>query len=131
MFLSTICQILLTYKIIFFIQFTLEGTIRRYYYLIQINMASIIEVNPEYISNNLYWCVFLAKHPDDNTKSNKLCRWWTDWYMYTRCYKSDDIIYGKRILVRPNTIPCSIKFFPMSYLTTSQRQRFCVFGRTF
>ena len=31
--------------------------------------------------------------------------------MYTRCFKSDDSVYGKRILVRPNTIPCSIKFF--------------------
>ena len=79
-------------------------------YLIQIDVESTMEVNLNYISKKLYWCVFLAKHLRDNKKSNKLCRYWTDWYRYTRCSKLDDIVYEKRVLVKPNTIPCSINF---------------------
>ena len=86
------------------------------WYLIQIDMESTMEVNPDYISNNLYWCVFLAKHPDNNKQINGLCIWWPDWYRYTRCFKSDDVVYGKRILVRTNTIPCSIIYYQWATL---------------
>lgn len=73
-----------------------------HWYLIQVDMYLTMEGNPEYISNNLLWCVFLVKHPDDNKVSNKLCRRWPDWYRYTRCPKLDDIIYGKQALIRSN-----------------------------
>ena len=73
-----------------------------------------MDVNPDYISNNLFWCVFLAKHPDDVKKSDKLCRWWPDWYKYKRCPKSDDVLYGERVLIRPNTISFSTKLVQWS-----------------
>ena len=95
---------------LFFIQFTPEGTMRRRWYLIQIDIESTMEVNPDFLSNNLYWCIFLARHPNDNKKSDEFCRWWPDWYRYTHCPKSDDIIYGHRILIRSNILPCSKKF---------------------
>ena len=54
--------------------------------------------------------MLLASHPNDKTKSDEYCRWWPDWYKYNRCSISDDILYGRRTLIRPNTTPCSTKF---------------------
>lgn len=42
---------------------------KRRWYLIQVDMESTREVNPEYASNGEYWCVFLAKHHDNIKKS--------------------------------------------------------------
>ena len=64
----------------------------------------------QYVSNNLFWCVFLAKYPDNVKKSDELCRWWPDWCRYKRYPKSDDVLYGERVLIRPSTIPCSTNF---------------------
>ena len=88
----------------------------RRWYLIQVDMESTLEANPDFITNNLYWCVFLARYPDDNKRSDELCRWWTDWYRYTRCQTSDNIIYGSRVLIRPNTIPFATKFIQWATL---------------
>ena len=38
---------------------------KRQWCLIQVDMESTREVNPEYASNGEYWCVFLANHPED------------------------------------------------------------------
>ena len=101
---------------LFFIQYTLENTMRRQWYLIQVDMQSTREVNVDFATNGEYWCVFLSRHPHDEKKSDTLCRWWPDWYMYSHCLKSNDIIYGDRILIRPSTIPCSSKFIQWSML---------------
>jgi hypothetical protein len=101
---------------LFFIEFTPEGTLRRRWYLIQVDIPSTIEVNPDFASNHLYWCVFLAKHPTDISKSDEYSRWWPDWYKYDRCPSTDDIIYGQRVLIKPNTIPCSSIFIQWSTL---------------
>lgn len=95
---------------LFFIQFTPEGTLRRRWYLVQIDIPSTMQVNPYYLSNNLYWCIFLARHPADIKTGDRFCRWWPDWYKYTTCPQSNTIIYGKRYLVRPNVTPCSAKY---------------------
>ena len=60
---------------LFFIQFTLEGTICRRWVLIQLVMDSTREINLQYITNGEYFCIFLARHPGDTNKSNELCRW--------------------------------------------------------
>lgn len=72
---------------LFFVQYTPEGTLRPRWYLVQVDMESTLEVNPGYATNNVCWCVFLARHPDDHKKSDELCRWWPDWYRYRRCPK--------------------------------------------
>ena len=103
---------------LFFVQYTPEGTLRARWYLIQVDMESTLEVNPHYATDSLYWCVFLARHPDDNKKSDELCRWWPDWYRYKTCVQTNDIIYGDRILIRPNAIPCKTKFIQWATLLT-------------
>ena len=89
---------------------------RRRWCLIQVDIESTLEINPSFASNSPYWCVFLAHHPDDHTKSDELCRWWPDWYRYTTCRKTKDIIYGTRVLIRPCSIPCATKFVPWETL---------------
>ena len=54
--------------------------------------------------------MFLAKHPDDQGKSDKFRIWWTEWYTYTNIKNSQEIIYNKRILIRPNTCTDSKKY---------------------
>ena len=39
---------------IFFIQYTPEGTLRRRWHLIQVDMESTLEVNPDFATNGLY-----------------------------------------------------------------------------
>ena len=51
---------------------------RRKWYLIQVEMESTAEVNPEYTSNNEFWCIFVARHMDDTRKSHELSRWWPE-----------------------------------------------------
>jgi hypothetical protein len=61
-------------------------------------------------TNGKYWCMFLAKHPEDRKKSDEFSRWWPEWYRYTLCKDTDDVIYGNRILIRPSSNPDSTKF---------------------
>ena len=60
-------------------------------------------------------CV-LVKHPDDIRLSDELSRWWPEWYKYTRCEKTNVIIYGDRINIRPSVTPCSSRFIQWSTL---------------
>ena len=53
---------------------------------------------------------FLAKHPDDRSKSDEFSRWWPEWYRYSQCLTTNTIIYGDRILIRPHTTPDSRNF---------------------
>ena len=58
---------------LFFIQYTPEGTMWRRWYLIQVDMESTLRANKDYATNQKYWCIFLARHPDDVKKSDELC----------------------------------------------------------
>ena len=51
---------------LFFIQFTPDGTMRRRWYLIQVDIEFTLEINLTFASNNLYWRVFLARNPDNH-----------------------------------------------------------------
>ncbi len=92
---------------VFFIKYLPEGMMRPKWYLIQVDLESTKELNPEYESNNKLWCIFCAKHPDDKYKSDEYARWWPDWYKYTKNATTGDIIYGQRVLIRPTVTPSS------------------------
>ena len=59
-------------------------------------------------------CVFLAKHPSDSNKSGEFSRFWPEWHRYSRCLKTDDIIYGDRILISPSHNPDMNEFIQWS-----------------
>jgi len=79
---------------LFFVKYIPAGTIRPRWYLVQIDMTATKELNPQWHCNSPYFCVFLARHPSDKSKSDEFARWWPDWYRYSRCEKTQQIIYG-------------------------------------
>ena len=48
---------------LFFVEFTPEGTLLKHWYLIQVDIPLTCDVNPDYATNNSYWCVSLVRHP--------------------------------------------------------------------
>lgn len=100
------------------IQFLPAGMMRPKWYPIQIDITATSEVNPNYKSNNKFWCVFLARHPDDRGKSDQYSRWWPDWYKYSHDSTTRQIIYGQRVLFKPSQIPDSRKFIQWAELIT-------------
>ena len=101
---------------LFFIHYTPAGTMLRKWYLVQIDMASTLKMNPAYATNGEYWCVFLARHSADKKKSDEFSRWWPEWHSYNRCPISNDIIYGCRYEFRPSSTPPSAKYTQWSTL---------------
>ena len=95
---------------LFFIKFTPAGTMRPKWYLIQVDLEATNEVNPKYEENGIYYCGFLAKHCNDNGKSDEFARWWPDWYEYTTCTETEDIIFGDRVLLPPHRTPDGDKY---------------------
>ena len=47
------------------------------------------------------------KHPQDKHKSDDFARWWPDWYRYTIDDNTKQVIFGQRVLIRPNMTPSS------------------------
>ena len=95
---------------LFFVKYLPEGTMRQRWYLVQIDLESTATLNPHWRTTGRYYCVFLARHPADKDKSDEFSRWWPDWYRYTRCKTTNDIIYGDRVLFRPAVLPSSEKY---------------------
>ena len=93
-----------------FIQYTPNETLRPRWYLVNVDIVATTESNPNFRTNHKYFCSFLAKHHADHNKSDECSRWWPDWYEYTQCDTTQQIIYGKRVLFRPNQIPDSTKY---------------------
>ena len=60
---------------LFFVQYNPADTMRRSWYLIQVDMPSTIEMNPAFRYNGEYWCVFHFKHPSDIKLSNADSQW--------------------------------------------------------
>ena len=92
---------------VFFIKFTPAGTMRARWYPVQIDMIATTEIEPKYMDTNKYWCMFLARHPQDKNKSDEFSRWWPDWYKYTTDPSTKEIVDGQRGLINPRTIPSS------------------------
>lgn len=53
---------------LFFIQFTTNNTMRRRWYLIQVDIESTLDINPNFASDNFYWYAFLVRYPNDHKK---------------------------------------------------------------
>ena len=58
-------------------------TLRELWYIVQVNLESSSESSPNSKENDIYYCMFLSKHPDDQVKSNEFSRWWPEWNTYT------------------------------------------------
>ena len=95
---------------LFFINYTPAGTMMHRWFLIQVDMESSATLQPDYAITSTYYCIFLAKHSSDKRLSDEFSRWWPDWYKYSRDTVSNDIVYGDRILFRPNMSPDSTKY---------------------
>jgi len=93
-----------------FIQYNLEGTMLRRWYITQINLDAFESFNTNYYVSGCYYCHFLAKHLSDISKCDNSGRWWLDWYRYSRNSISNDIVFGDRILFRPNISPDHKKY---------------------
>ena len=95
---------------LFFVQYIPAGTVRARWYLVQIDydLSTIDPVCSE--SKGIYQCSFLARHSKDQNKSDEKSRWWPDWYNYKICQKTKNVIYGKRVQIRPSVIPDSSKY---------------------
>ena len=63
-----------------------------------------MHLNDNYHKNNVYFCVFLAKHPSNVSKSEEFSKWWTEWYKYTTCPDTRNSIYGDRVLFAPSRL---------------------------
>ena len=101
---------------LFFIQYNPDITLCRRWYLVQVDIESTLEMKPDYITNAEYWCVFHVRHPNDLKLSDEHSRWWPEWYRYSRCSSTNDIIYGDRILIQPSVIPSGIQFIQWDML---------------
>ena len=101
---------------LFFVQYNPEDTMRRLWYVVQVDMPSTVEQNPAYATNGLYWCVFHYKHPSDHKLSDACSRWWPEWYRYSRDAISQHIVYGQRILIRLSVTPNADKFIQWATL---------------
>ena len=95
---------------LFFIKYTTEGTMRPKWYLIQVDMDATLEANPRVRTTGIYYCTFLARHPNDKTKNDEYSRFWPDWYEYTKHKITGIIQYGKRILFPPHQTPNPDKY---------------------
>lgn len=80
------------------------------WYLIQVDLESTEQINSTYKENGKYFCSFLAKHPEDVRRCDGTSRWWPDWYRYTICKRTGQVIYGCRILFNPNSNPDGGKY---------------------
>lgn len=95
---------------LFFIKYTPNATMMNRWFLIQIDLESSASLHNDYAVQSLYYCTLLAKHPSDKRLSDEFSCWWPNWYRYSRDYVSNDIVFGDRILFRPNMAPHSIKY---------------------
>ena len=80
------------------------------WYLIQVDMDATLEANPQVRTTGIYYCNFLAKHPNDMNKNDEYSRFWPDWYEYTKHSTTNIIQYGKRILFPPHQTPNPDKY---------------------
>ncbi|MGH7955061.1 MAG: hypothetical protein ACREOZ_03790 [Gloeomargaritales cyanobacterium] len=87
-----------------FISYTPADTMRPRWYLVQVDLESS-KRHPEIIAcdrERLFYVEFYAKHPSDEEICDASARWWREWHEYTRDPATNEIMYGQRVLFRPN-----------------------------
>ena len=65
---------------LFFINYTPQRTLRSWWYLFQVDLAGTPESNPNPKEQGIYYCMILAKHPENQGKIYEISRWWPEWY---------------------------------------------------
>jgi len=74
-------------------------------YIVQIDLDASESFDTNYHVSGCCYCHFLVKHPYDILKCDDSDRWWPDWYRYSHDSVSNGIVFGDRILFRPNITP--------------------------
>ena len=82
---------------IYFVFYTAEVTMKRQWYIVKVGLEVSGRFYFKYILSKLDYCLFLAKHPTDKSKSEKYSRWWPDWYMFSRDSITKSLVFGDKI----------------------------------
>ena len=93
-----------------FIKYTPAGILLHCWFLIQLDLESSVSLHSDYAIRSLYYCIFLAKYPNDKRLSDEFRRCWPDLYKYSRDSVSNDLVFGDIILFRLNVIPDITKY---------------------
>jgi len=88
-----------------FIRYQPVGTMIRCWYLIRVWLDGSVALNTDFASTGQYYCEFLAKHKDDANCSDKISRWWPNWYCYSCNSVTHNIVFGSCTLIRPSFAP--------------------------
>ena len=100
----------------------------RRWYLVQIDMETSTSIDAQCQTSGFYYSHFLAKHPSDAGKSDDSSRWWPDWYRYSRDSITDDVIFGDRVLFRPNITPDHSKYIQWGDLVNLKHKSCLLLG---
>ena len=73
-------SILYSKDTLLFTSYTPEDTMMRKWFLIQADLNSSASLHSNFAIHNLYYCIFLARHPGDKALSDEFSQWWPDWY---------------------------------------------------
>ena len=92
------------YKLLF-IKFTPVIALIPLWYLIQVDLDTTLDMYPNIPPNVTYYCVFLAKHPNDIHKSNEFSWWWPEWNDYSKCKDTNGIIYVQQYPIQHKQTP--------------------------
>lgn len=95
---------------VFFISYTPTNTLLPRWYLAQVDLKSTADLKLNPAATSQYWCVFQARHPSDATKSDEEACWWPEWYRYHVNPTSSAVVYGDRVLIRPDQTPSAKKY---------------------
>ena len=87
---------------LFFILYTPANTLSRWWYLVQSDIKSTMHINDNYHNDNFYVYMSLAKYPFDVHNNDGFSRWWPNWYEYTTCPDTGQIVYGDRVHFTPS-----------------------------
>ena len=101
---SVLHNFLATFDIFFFIQYTLEDTLKPRYFLVQINHVETAFLKIESKKTDDYHAIFLSQHPNDNYLGDENYRWWPLWHEYQNDTHNVPI-YGAYILFGPKRKP--------------------------
>jgi hypothetical protein len=100
---------------LFFITYTPANTLTAKWFLVQLEEDLTTQLRAATHNSNtqpssIFVCSFLARHPDDCKKSDPRSRWWPDWYSYSTCPKTQEIVYKQRKLFQPSATPNPSKY---------------------
>ena len=92
-------------KIVFFVKYTPENTLRERWYIVQVDLDATIELNANTTNIYSYHCNLLTRHPNNRNKRDEFKWFWPEWHRYSRCYNINTVVYRDCILIRPSHTP--------------------------